>query len=294
LLIVSVFFPLGNDQRSSTTTTTTSKEQEDENDARSQEVVLSPGLEIRECPDTGGLELLLSLRHRINCFMDPNQKDEPPEEIADEDETGEFNTALLQTREQSLALGDAQTVMRRFNRTTTWVATALLSTLIVAAGVLVFQDNHPMTANNPEEARGKSGGLASEGSPESPSQAIGLNGKSPDQTTSGQLTSSDPGFSPEIDNPGVAPEANSGELPTTVSAWSGAQRDDSPRAIRPRSHNLRHRISLRSRAVDVKTRLIMLWHQSLARAEKSRGWTLFSYPHHARSKKVSYSIETSH
>jgi hypothetical protein len=216
--------------------------------------------------------------------MDPNQKDEPPKEIVAEDETGGFNGAPLQTREQSLALGDAQTVMRRFNRTTTWVATALLSTLIVAAGVLVFQDNHQMAVNIPQEARGTSGGLVSEGSPYSPSEGS-LNGKSPDPATSGQLADSDPGFTPETSN---------GELPTKVSAWSGPQRQDPPRAIRPRIHNLRRRLSLRSRAVDVKMRLIMLWHQSLSRAEKSRGWTLFSYPHHARSKKVSYSIETSH
>ena len=130
--------------------------------------------------------------------MDPNQKDEPPEEIVDENETEGFSAAPLQTREQSLALGDAQTVMRRFNRTTTWVATGLLSTLIVAAGVLVFQDNHPMAANLPEEARGTSRAIVSDGSADPPSEGIGLNGKSPDQTTSGQLASSDPGFTSEI------------------------------------------------------------------------------------------------
>jgi hypothetical protein len=214
--------------------------------------------------------------------MDPNQKDEPPEEIADKDETGGFDAASSQAYGHSFALGDAQTVMRRFNRTTTWVATGLLSTLVVAAGVLVFQDNHPMAVNIHEEARRTSGGFVSEGSPDSPSEVVGLNGKNPDQTTSGQLASS---------YPGVAPAANNGELPTKISESLGAKRQDSPRAIRPRIHNLRHRLSLRSGAVDVKMRLIMLWHQSLARAH---GWTLFSYPHHARSKKVSNTIETSH
>jgi hypothetical protein len=214
--------------------------------------------------------------------MDPNQKDEPPKEIADKDETGGFNAASLQAQEQSFALDDAETVMRRFNRTTTWVATGLLSTVVVAAGVLVFQDNHPKAVNIREEARRTSGGLVSEGSLDSPSEVVGLNGKNPDQTTSGHLASSDPG---------VAPEDNNGELPTKVSESSGAQRQDSPRALRPRIHNLRRRLTLRSRAVDVKMRLIMLWHRSLARAH---GWTLFSYPHHARSKKVSNTIETSH
>jgi hypothetical protein len=254
------------------------REEEHEHDSGSCPV--APGFEIRQGPDTEGLEFLLSLRLTIYCFMDPNQKDEPPEEIAGKEETVGFDAASLQAQEHSFALGDAQTVMRRFNRTTTWVATGLLSTLVVAAGVLVFQDNHPMAANIHEEAR--SGGLVSEGSPDSPSEVVDLNGKNPDQTTSGQLASS---------YPGVAPEANNGDLPTKVSESLGAQRQESPRAIRPRIHNLRHRLSFRSRAIDVKMRLIMLWHQSLARAH---GWTLFSSPHHARSKKVSNTIETSH
>jgi hypothetical protein len=37
---------------------------------------------------------------------------------------------------------------------------------------------------------------------------------------------------------------------------------------------LRYRTFVRHRIVDVKTRLIALWHQSLQR-EKSRAWTLF-------------------
>jgi hypothetical protein len=214
--------------------------------------------------------------------MDANQKDEPPEEITDKDEKGGFDAASLQAHEQSFALGDAQIVMRRFNRTTTWVATGLLSTLVVAAGVLVFQDNHPMAVNIHEEARRTSGGFVPEGSSDSPSEVVGLNEKNPDQIASGQLASS---------YPGVAPESNNGALPTKINESLGEQRPDSPRATQPRVHNLRHRLSLRSRAVDVKMRLITLWHQSLARAH---GWTLFSYPHHARSKKVSTAIETSH
>jgi hypothetical protein len=205
--------------------------------------------------------------------MDPNTKDEPPEEIADEAEG--LAAVPLQTREQSQALGDAQTVMRRFNRTTTWVATGLLSTLIIAAGALVFQDNHPLAANLAEETRGT--GPLSEGA--------GLNGKSIDQTTPAQLTSSEPGVTSETNNPG---------LPTKVTVGSGADRQESTRATRPRIHNLRHRLPFRPRLVDVRMQLIKLWHQILAHADKSRGWTLFSSPHQTRSKKISYSIETSH
>ena len=212
--------------------------------------------------------------------MEPNTKNEPPEEIADEAEG--FTAVPSQTQEQSLALGDAQTVMRRFNRTTTWVATGLLSTLIVAAGALVFQDNHPMTANLAEETRGTAGAIVSDRSPDPFSEGIGLNGKSIDQNTPVQSASSEPGFTSETDNP---------ELPTKVRVWSGGERQGPARAIQPRIH---HRSPFRSRLVDVRMRLIQLWHQSLARVEKTRGWTLFSYPHQTRGKKVSYSMETSH
>ncbi len=212
--------------------------------------------------------------------MDPNTKDEPPEEIANEPEG--FTVVPLQTPEQSLALGDAQTVMRRFNRTTTWVATGLLSTLIIAAGALVFQDNHPMAANLAEETRGTAGAIVSDRSADPFSEGVGLNGKSIDQNTPAQSASSEPGFTSETNNP---------ELPTKVRVWSGAERQGPARAIRPRIH---HRSPFRPRLVDVRMRLIKLWHQSLARVEKSRGWTLFSYPHQTRSKKVSYSMETSH
>jgi hypothetical protein len=215
--------------------------------------------------------------------MDPNTKDEPPEEIADEAEG--FTAVPLQTREQSLALGDAQTVMRRFNRTTTWVATGLLSTLIIAAGALVFQDNHPMATNLAEQTRGTGGAMVSDKSPNPLSEGAGFNGKSIDQSTPAQLASSESGFASETNNP---------ELPTKVRVWSGAERQESAPAIRPRNHNLRYRLPFQPRLVDVRTRLIKLWHQSLARAEKFRGWTLFSYPHQRRSKKVSYSMETNH
>jgi hypothetical protein len=43
--------------------------------------------------------------------------------------------------------------------------------------------------------------------------------------------------------------------------------------------------------VDVKMRLIALWHQSLQR-EKSRGWTAFSNSNKWERRKVGYTAET--
>jgi hypothetical protein len=218
-------------------------------------------------------------------FMDPDQNDKPPEESADDDGPKALNALPVPTREHSLTLADARNVMRRFNRTTTWVATGLLGAVICAAAALVFQDNLPMAANRAREARRTNDELLPNASPVGLSEGVGSNGKSADEIAPEQLTGSDPGSTPEINN---------SEVQAKVGSWSTAQRQDSARVIRPRIPNVRRRSSMRSRLVDVKTRLIMLWHQSLARIERSRGWTLFSYPNKARRKKVSYAAETTH
>jgi cytoskeletal protein RodZ len=197
--------------------------------------------------------------------MDPNQDDEPLGEIADDGEPRALNALPLQTGEHPLALPGIQKVMRRFNRTTMWVATGLLGTLIFAALVLAVQERHPMAANLAEEARQTSGELLPNASTAALSEVVGSSGKSTDEITPGQATNFDHGFTPEINHP---------EAQANVSSWSPAQRHDSARVIRPKIPNVRYRSSMRSRFVDVKMRLIALWHQSLARSEKSRSWTL--------------------
>jgi len=51
---------------------------------------------------------------------------------------------------------------------------------------------------------------------------------------------------------------------------------DLARVITPKIHKKRHRSAARLRFVDVKTRLIELWHQSLAQSQQSRNRTVFS------------------
>jgi hypothetical protein len=73
-----------------------------------------------------------------------------------------------------------------------------------------------------------------------------------------------------------------------------ADRQDSARAIGPKARNLGNRSFAASRSSDVKRRLIELWHQSLAKSEKSRSWTAFSNLNSGGKKKAAYTAGTNH
>jgi hypothetical protein len=90
------------------------------------------------------------------------------------------------------------------------------------------------------------------------------------------------------------PEINHADVQANENSWSPAHSQDPVRAILPKIPNVRYRSSVRPRFVDVKMRLIALWHQSLARSEKSRTWTAFSNSNKRDRKKVSYTAATNH
>jgi hypothetical protein len=112
----------------------------------------------------------------------------------------------------------------------------------------------------------------------------GSNENSTSEITAGQAPSIDSGLTPKINQPDVQANATS---------WSPSQRPDSAHAAHTKIPNVRIRSSKHSRYVDVKTRLIALWHQSL-RHEKSRGGKLFSNSNRRQRKKISYTAETRH
>jgi hypothetical protein len=74
----------------------------------------------------------------------------------------------------------------------------------------------------------------------------------------------------------VLPEPNPSIATANVSNWS--LRKESAQAIRGKAPYRRSKSSGTLRDVDVKKRLIELWHQSLARTEKekARSWGIFS------------------
>jgi hypothetical protein len=90
----------------------------------------------------------------------------------------------------------------------------------------------------------------------------------------------EPAASAPILAPGAAPQKNC-ESP----------RQDATQAPAPNTRNLRNGSSVASRIINVKRRLIELWHQSLARSE-TRSWTAFSNLNRGVSKKAAYTAET--
>ena len=116
------------------------------------------------------------------------------------------------------------------------------------------------------------------------SSVMGSNEKSTGEITAGQASSIDSGLTPKINHPDVQANATS---------WSPSQRPDSAHAAHTKIPKKRLRSSMHPRYVDVKTRLIALWHQSL-RHEKSRGGTLISNSNKRARKKADYTAETRH
>jgi hypothetical protein len=218
--------------------------------------------------------------------------------------------ALL-TREHSMPLPGTNDVIRMFDRDTRWLARRVLAATVFAALVfaVLVQERHPKAADLTEAARQTRGDLLLNAT--ALSKVVGLNGKSTVEVTSGQATSVDHGFnviSPQ-ENPSsrmetaapiqtpvdaLTPEKNHPDVQANASLLSSVHWQDSGRVIVPKVSRVRSRSSGRFRFVDVKMRLIALWHQSLVRSEKSRNWTAFSNSNKGERRKVGYTAETYH
>jgi len=92
----------------------------------------------------------------------------------------------------------------------------------------------------------------------------------------------------------LTPEIDHHAVQTNASSWIPVHWQDAGRAIGLNVPRRRSRSSVRPRFVDVKMRLIELWHQSLMRSEKSRSWTLFSNLNKGDRKKIRYTAQTNH
>ena len=225
-----------------------------------------------------------------------------------------LHAPALATRANFAASPRTNDVLRRFNRNTWWVATGVLGGAIFSAVVLaiLLQEPHPKADYLTEQARQDEGDFLLNGDSATLFTGTRLNGKSSTgKMTSGEASSVDHAFaeisphanpSPQMaaaESPPTAvfafvPEINRHDVQANASTWTPGHRQYAERVIRPKVPRARFRSSKRSRIVDVKMRLIALWHQSLARNERSRSWTLFSSSRKGDRKKVSYTAETNH
>jgi hypothetical protein len=191
----------------------------------------------------------------------------------------------------------ANDVLRRFNRDTAWLVVWLLGGLIFAAFAfaVLIPEPHPAMAGLQRRAS------QAESVPSLAADAAGLvkivdsNAKgSASRVPLGTLTHVDQGSTESSSKeshartetaPGstpapifVLPEPSPSIATANVSNWSLAQPKQPVQAIRGKAPYRRSKSSGALRDVDVKKRLIELWHQSLVRTkkEKTRNWAMFS------------------
>jgi hypothetical protein len=179
----------------------------------------------------------------------------------------------------------------RFNRDTLWLATGVLGTVIFAALVLAVEEWRP-------DATQAERGPALTTNPATGGSVVAKSSKSDSKTTPGWGSSADQALSetslPENPSSQTKPAAST---PTPVLAFTpeinrNAHGPRSAPGKEGRTHNLRNTSSVPSGYVGVKRRLIELWHQSLARKEKSRTWTAFSNLDREAKKKAAYTAGT--
>jgi hypothetical protein len=156
-------------------------------------------------------------------------------------------------------------VLRRFDRETGWLATGLLGGLISAAMAIGVQlQKHPTEQVNLPVKTMEVG-----------VDHPGIFQPQTDETA----TTATPDLNSEADRRNV--QASPSILSTQKTLAAKA----------PKTSTAKSKSSKRLRIVDVKKRLIELWHQSLAKAE-TRSWTLFKSSNGRDKHKVSYTAET--
>jgi hypothetical protein len=222
--------------------------------------------------------------------------------------------SALASQENSVFLPDTNDAIRKFNRDTRWVATGVLGAVVFAGLMLALlvQERYPHAVHHTGEAVQAGVNLLLNTNVATLAESVVLTGKgSTGEIAPGQAISVDQAFTniSTKENPSsqmeaaastptpvlaFTPEINRHDVEATADFWTPAHRQDAGRVI---GLNVPHRISrssVRPRFVDVKMRLIMLWHQSLARSEKSRSWTAFSNSNKGERRKVGYTAETDH
>ncbi len=222
--------------------------------------------------------------------------------------------SALVPQENSVFLPDTDDVIRKFNRDTRCVVTGVFGAVVFAGLMLALlvQERYPHAVDHTSEAVQAGGHLLLKTNV----ATLAKNAVLPVKSSSGEIA---PGQASSVDQAfinisskensfsqmeaaaptpspvsAVTPEIDHRALQMNASSWIPAYRQDTGRAVGLDVPHRRTRTSARPRFVDVKMRLIELWHQSLTGSEKSRSWKLYSNLNKGDRKKISYTAQTNH
>jgi hypothetical protein len=157
-------------------------------------------------------------------------------------------------------------VIKGYNRDTAWLATGVLGAVVLAALMLAVEERQPKATQAERDLLPNANSATVESVV---AKSSNVNGEMTPRAGSG----ADPEFTeaPVQENPSSQRES-AASTPSAVLALTpemnrNAHRQDSGRVRGPKTRNGRNRSSAAFRSVDVKKRLIELWHQSLAKSE---------------------------
>ena len=192
-------------------------------------------------------------------------------------------------------------IIRGYNCDTAWVATGVLGAVVLAALMIAVRERQ-LKATQAERD------LLLNANPATVANVVANTSNADGKMTPGPGSSVDHAFTEtppqEIPSSQMEPAAstpvlalipeNRNDAQANPDAGPLADRQDSTQALAPKASHASNRSSVASRSVDVKRRLLELWHQSLAKSEKSRSWTAFSNLNRGERKKAAYTAETNH
>ena len=168
--------------------------------------------------------------------------------------------------------GDINTTMQQFNRNTARVATTVLVSLVLFAGLLAIQgglfDGRPHRAYQAETSAPTQ--LVQTASPHSVAPDEARVGSSKGENTDEDASTAAVTATPNIDS----------KKPVLRKDLVTASHSKQPR------HKKRFRLD--TAYTGVKARLLELWHQSLRRDQEVRGWASVSRSNKMAKKKVSF------
>jgi hypothetical protein len=181
-------------------------------------------------------------------------------------------------------------VIRSFNRDTAWLATGVLGALFLAALMLAVEERQPKATQAERDFLPNANSATMESVVAKSSHPNGKMTTESGSSVDHAFTETPPQEIPSLQ---MEPAASTPILAPASTPQKNREspRQDATQAPAPNTRNLRNGSSVAARIIDVKRRLIELWHQSLARSE-TRSWTAFSNLYRGVSKKAAYTAET--